>query len=62
MRTNHHKQTPCLLTIAALASAMYSPVIAADEILLADFEGGNHGTWKAEGSALKWGQVRMALT
>ena len=43
--------TAACLSFAIVALAMPSPVGAADDILIADFEAANYGGWKAEGEA-----------
>ena len=40
-----------LLSLALLAVAMSSPVRAADDIVINDFEAANYGDWKVEGAA-----------
>lgn len=50
-----------LLSLTVFASAMVSRTSAANDILLADFEGADYGTWKVEGTAFGTGPAKGTL-
>ena len=56
MNTIHKTLIPILIAATSIASAR-----AADDILIADFEGENYGAWKVEGEAFGPGPARGTL-
>ncbi len=50
-----------LVTFLAVCLSLANPALAADDIVIADFEGEDYGAWKAEGSAFGSGPARGSL-
>ncbi|MDZ4851519.1 MAG: hypothetical protein SGI77_19690 [Pirellulaceae bacterium] len=50
-----------LLKATALCALLTSNPVAADDILITDFEGADYGTWKAEGDAFGTGPAHRKI-
>ena len=49
------------LALAVFASAMHARAVAADDILINDFEAADYGQWKVEGTAFGPGPAKGTL-
>jgi fructan beta-fructosidase len=61
MLENEFEALKTYLSIAAFVCAVSSPVTAAPDLPLADFEGETYGTWKTEGTAFGKGPAKGTL-
>src|SRR5437016_6043999 len=60
-RTRRKPQRPLILSLIAAAGLVATYLHAADDILIADFEGTNYGNWKVTGEAFGPGPARGTL-